>query len=84
MKRCIACGMPMKELSDFPDQDNRNDYCNYCARADGSMQSFEEKRENWIDFIIKTQGFDQEASKAIVENNMKKLPAWKKYFSEEG
>lgn len=83
MKRCIACGMPMEELSDFPNNDSSKDYCKYCAKADGSMQSFEEKRENWTNFIIKTQGFDYKAAKAIVENNMKKLPAWEKYFSKE-
>ncbi|NLK36648.1 MAG: AraC family transcriptional regulator [Epulopiscium sp.] len=81
MKICIACGMPMKELSDFAGEDTSKDYCVHCARPDGSMQSFEERKTNMINFIIKTQGFDEKAATKIAENNMKKLPAWKEYFN---
>jgi len=80
MKVCIACGMPMKETIDFAGGDTSKDYCVHCARRDGSMQSFEEKKAGMINFIIKTQGFDEKAAIKIVENNMKKLPAWEKYF----
>lgn len=82
MKTCIACGMPMKEVSDFAGGDTSKDYCTYCARPDGSMQSFEEKKASMISFIIKTQGFDYKAAAKIAESNMKRLPAWKDYFSE--
>jgi len=80
MKTCIACGMPMKETSDFAMSDTSKDYCIHCAKEDGSMQSFEEKRVGMIDFIIKSQGFDVEAATKIAENNMRKLPAWKSNF----
>ena len=52
MKTCIACGMPMKKASDFAMNDESRDYCVHCARPDGSMQSFEEKKESMINFII--------------------------------
>jgi hypothetical protein len=45
------------------------------------MQSFEERKTNMINFIIKTQCFDEKAATKIAENNMKKLPAWKEYFN---
>ena len=80
MKTCISCGMPMKEVSDFAMSDTSKDYCIHCAKEDGSMQSFEEKRVGMIDFIIKSQGFDVAAATKIAENNMRKLPAWKSYF----
>lgn len=80
MKVCIACGMPMNEMSDFPAGDTGKDYCIHCARPDGSMQSFEEKKAGIISFIVKTQGFDEKAAAKIAENTMKKLPAWKEYF----
>jgi len=80
MKTCISCGMPMKEASDFAMSDTSKDYCIHCAKEDGSMQSFEEKRVGMIDFIIKSQGFDVEAATKIAENNMRKLPAWKSNF----
>lgn len=83
MKICIACGMPMKEVSDFAGGDTTKDYCIHCACPDGSMQSFEERKLGMIDFTIKTQGFDHEAATKIVESNMKRLPAWKDYFGTE-
>lgn len=80
MKVCISCGMPMKKASEFAGGDTGKDYCVHCAHADGSMQSFEEKKAGMTDFIMRTQGFDEKAAALIAESNMKKLPAWKKYF----
>lgn len=82
MKTCIACGMPMKETSEFAMNDVTKDYCVHCAKSDGSMQSFEEKREGLTDFIVRTQGFDRTAAFGVAESMMKKLPAWKDYFKE--
>lgn len=81
MKVCIACGMPMNEPSDFAMNDPSKDYCVYCCRPDGSMQSFEEKKEGLTAFIVKTQGFDQSAAEKTAENMMRQLPAWKTYFA---
>lgn len=76
MKICIACGMPMRAASEFAGEDTSKAYCIHCARPDGSMQSFEEKKLSMINFMIKTQGIDEKAAAKVVENNMKKLPAW--------
>ena len=84
MKICIACGMPMKEISDFPGHDTHKDYCVHCARPDGSMQSFEERKIHMINFIIKAQGFDKKAATRLAESRMKKLPAWKENFYNGG
>jgi hypothetical protein len=80
MKTCIACGMPMKDPSEFAGGDTSRDYCVHCARPDGSMQSFEEKRAGLTVFIMKTQGFDKTAAFSAAESMMKKLPAWTSYF----
>jgi hypothetical protein len=76
MKTCIACGMPMEKASDFAMEDTNRDYCLYCANPDGSMQSYEEKRQNMIEFMIRTQGLEEGVAQTTVENMMKKLPAW--------
>lgn len=81
MKTCIACGMPMRAQSEFAMNDMEKDYCIHCAREDGSMQSFEEKLEGTINFIVKTQGIDREAAKNAAESMLKKLPAWKEQFA---
>ncbi|MDD7794331.1 MULTISPECIES: zinc ribbon domain-containing protein [unclassified Clostridium] len=78
MKTCIACGMPMKTQSEFAMGDESKDYCVYCARPDGTMQSYEEKLESMTGFIIKTQGLEEEAAKSAAKGMLEKLPAWKK------
>lgn len=80
MKTCIACGMPMKKKSDFAMGDTSKDYCVYCAKEDGSMQSFEEKKQSLVKFTIKTQGLDKAVAEKAVENMMRQLPAWKACF----
>ena len=80
MKICIACGMPMKETPDFAMGDENKDYCVYCANDDGSMHSFEQKKESMTGFIIKTQGLAHEVAESAALSMMKKLPAWKSYF----
>ena len=76
MKKCIACGMPMNKAADFAMEDESRDYCVHCARPDGSMQSFEEKKESMTNFIVKTQGLAGESAESAALSMMKKLPAW--------
>ncbi len=79
-KKCIACGMPMREVSEYAMGDTTKDYCVYCARPDGSMQSFEEKREGIKAFVVRTQRVDPGAALYITEAMMRELPAWKDHF----
>ncbi len=76
MKTCIACGMPMVKKEEFAMGDTSKDYCVYCARPDGAMQSYEEKLEGMTEFIVKTQGFDEKAARSAAREMMAKLPAW--------
>lgn len=80
MKTCIACGMPMENLSDFAMNDPGKEYCVHCAHPDGSMQTFEEKKAGLTAFIVKTQGFDEAAAEKMAVGMMRKLPAWKANF----
>ena len=76
MKTCIACGMPLARTEDFPSGDESKDYCRYCARSDGSMQSYDEKLVSMTQFIVHTQGLDEGAARGVAERSMAKLPAW--------
>lgn len=76
MKTCIACGMPMKNNADFAMGDGSKDYCRFCARPDGSMQSYEEKLASLTAFIIKTQGLEESTAQNAAKEMMCKLPAW--------
>lgn len=77
MKTCIACGMPMTKPSDYPMEDESKDYCIYCARPDGSMQSYPEKLEGTVRFLIRTQGIDEQAARELAVRTLARLPAWK-------
>lgn len=77
VKTCIACGMPMKKPADFAMGDESKEYCVYCAKPDGSMQSYEDRLDNMTAFIVKTQGFDADAARSAAKNMMAALPAWK-------
>lgn len=77
MKTCIACGMPMTKPSDFATEDESKDYCIYCAREDGTMQSYPEKLKGTTHFLMKTQGIDETAAREAAVRLMSKLPAWK-------
>lgn len=77
MKVCIACGMPMREKSDYAMGDESRDYCKFCAREDGSMQSYDEKLAGMAEFIVRTQGLDKDAAVKSAKNIMAQLPAWK-------
>ena len=76
-KACIACGMQMEKPEDFAMEDESKDYCVYCARPDGSMQSYDEKLVSMAGFIVKTQGLDETAARDAAKKMMAKLPAWK-------
>lgn len=76
MKECIACGMPMKEKEDFALGDIMKNYCKFCAREDGSMQSYDEKLISLTNFIIKTQGLEENVASLTVKSMMSKLKAW--------
>lgn len=76
-KTCIACGMPMVDDQDFAAGDPNKDYCRFCARPDGTMQSYEEKLESMAGFLQKTQGLESQAATHTARQLMAKLPAWK-------
>lgn len=82
MKICIACGMPMSKTADYPLGDESKDYCVYCARPDGSMQSYPEKVEGTTNFLIETQGLDRQAAHDAAVRILAKLPAWRQVQNE--
>jgi hypothetical protein len=69
----------MTKREDFAMGDETKDYCLYCARLDGSMQSYPEKLEGTTHFLMDTQGLDETAARETAIRLMKKLPAWANY-----
>ncbi|MCP5101130.1 MAG: AraC family transcriptional regulator [Chloroflexi bacterium] len=83
MKQCIACGMPMPNKEDYAMGDETKAYCRHCMKPDGTMQSYDEKVASLTQFVIKTQGFAEEAARQSVKAMLAKLPAWKDLQMEE-
>ncbi|MDF9823661.1 hypothetical protein M2475_000008 [Breznakia sp. PF5-3] len=79
MKTCIACGMPMRTIEDYPLNDESKDYCKFCANEDGSMHSYEQKLKGMSAFLVNTQGIDTEVAQEMAKKMMEKLPAWRDY-----
>ncbi|GCF95911.1 AraC family transcriptional regulator [Enterococcus florum] len=79
MKKCIACGMPMENAEDFAAGDSCKEYCRYCAKEDGSMKSYLEKKRDLTVFVQKTQGIAEAAAAEVAVSMMKELPAWRDY-----
>lgn len=79
-KTCISCAMPMESAEDFPLQDVSKDYCCYCAKANGELQSFDERLESYSEWLVSSQGLDKNAALSQAKSLMAKMPAWKKYF----
>lgn len=77
MKTCVACGMPMRAKEDFAMGDEHLDYCKYCARPDGSMQSYDEKLDGMTNFVMATQGLERAVARKVAAGQLAELPAWK-------
>jgi hypothetical protein len=82
MKTCISCGMPLQKPADYPLGDQGKDWCVHCANPDGSLQSYEQRLEGMSGFIVRTQGFDPEAARAMAKRMMAQMPAWKSSAGE--
>ncbi len=74
--QCIACGMPMEKDEDFALGDRSKNYCRYCARPDGTMQDYDEKLAAMTGFIVRTQGFAEEAARETARTMMAGFLAW--------
>ncbi|WP_392560045.1 zinc ribbon domain-containing protein [Orbus mooreae] len=79
MKMCIACGMPMTQIADYPRYDISKNYCKLCAKSDGSMKSFDEKLEELTLRYVEEHSMDYQVAKETARIILKKLPAWKRW-----
>ncbi|MDF7667690.1 zinc ribbon domain-containing protein [Orbaceae bacterium ESL0727] len=78
MKMCIACGLPMTSISDYPQHDMSKNYCKHCAHFDGSMKTFDEKWQNLTLHYANHHNIDYVIAKDIAYRVLRKLPAWKR------
>ncbi len=75
--QCISCGMPMTKPEEFAMGDDSKDYCCHCAKADGSMKTYDEVLVGMTGFLVQSQGLDEAAAQGAAKGMMAQLPAWK-------
>lgn len=78
MKMCIACGMPMTSIGDYPLHDISKNYCKHCAHKNGSMKTFDEKWQELTLHYVNHHNIDYVIAKETACTILKKLPAWKR------
>lgn len=76
-EKCIACGMPMETAEDHAGGDPEKPYCRYCARADGSMQSYEEKLGSMTRFIMESEELGEFPAREKAAGRLAEQPAWR-------
>jgi hypothetical protein len=74
---CVSCGMPLRTAEDHALDDPTRDYCRHCARADGTMKSYDEALAGISGFLCHTQGLDQAVARQMAAEMMARLPAWR-------
>ncbi|MBC9131031.1 hypothetical protein JMI89_09465 [Frischella sp. Ac48] len=78
MKMCIACGMPMTRIADYPLYDISKNYCKHCANSDGNLVSFQEKLSALTAHYVQTYKMDKNFAEKTAYIVLKKLPAWRR------
>lgn len=76
-KTCESCGMPMKKIEDFGGRNPQNKYCRYCTNERGELKSYEEKVDDFKNFLMKTQDLDESQALKMSIETLKQFPAWK-------
>lgn len=77
VKACESCGMSMPESKDHGGGDMSNLCCVYCTDETGKLKSRSEIREGMINLYMSRMGKPKEEAEKFVDEQMKKLPAWK-------
>lgn len=78
MKMCISCGMPMTRIGDYPLYDISRNYCKYCAHADGTMMTFEEKLHSLTLHFMQEHKMEHDIAKDSASVILRKKPAWRR------
>ncbi len=74
---CESCGMSMKNIEDFGNQNTENKYCKYCTDNQGKLKPYAEKVKDFKNLIMKTNNFGEEQAERMVKESLQQFPAWK-------
>ena len=78
VKTCESCGMPMSKAKEHGGGEVSNPYCVHCTDETGKLKSRKVIREGMINLYMSRMGKPREEAEKFVDEQMKKLPAWKR------
>ena len=76
---CVACGMPMFAPEDHADGNPGKNYCQYCARPDGTMCTYDETLDRLAAFAESAEGMNPDEARTTAAERMAELPAWRNH-----
>lgn len=68
----------MTSIADYPLHDISKNYCKQCARADGTMLTFNERWRQLTLYYVDIHHLDYDMAKQTAYVILKKLPAWRR------
>ena len=68
----------MENPSDHGGSMADNEYCKYCTDSNGKLKSRTEVKAGIIKYMMKTEKKGEEDAHMLVEEHMKRMPAWRK------
>jgi hypothetical protein len=69
--------MYMQDAKDFGRRDINSRYCVYCTDETGKLKGRHDVREGMILFFMSRMGRPREEAEKFVDEQMRKLPAWR-------
>jgi len=75
---CESCSMPMEGPSTHGGGNPENKYCIHCTNSAGKLKDRAEVKKGMIKYMMKTERKGEEEAKNLVEEHMKRMPAWRK------
>lgn len=74
---CYSCGMPLKTHEDHALSDIHQKYCSHCTDAQGKLKSFAEILSGTADYLVHSQGLNNEAAVGMAKEMLFQMPHWK-------
>ena len=76
---CGSCGFPMRLPADFAGGRVDAAYCSGCGDAAGQLKPYDQVLEVNTEYLVRQQGLDRSAARAMARAMLASMPAWKRH-----
>ena len=75
---CGSCGFPLRAPADFAGGRIDAAYCSTCGDAAGQLRPYDQVLQLNADYLVRQQGLDRTAARAMASALLASMPAWKR------